>query len=94
MTIRALQSASNVATEAPLNQRKQALQKVIQESIQELDHSFKVSENLTEKLVSGENTDIHSTMIAMTKAELGLNLHVQVRNKALEAYNEIMKLQI
>jgi flagellar hook-basal body complex protein FliE len=87
-------SSSLTLPEPSSPQKSQSLQKVISDSINELDQSFKVSENLTQKLVSGESSDIHSTMIALTKAELGLNLHVQVRNKCLEAYSEIMKLQI
>lgn len=69
-------------------------QSLIKDKINEIDQQFKVAEELTEKLISGESTDIHDTMIALTKAELGLNLMVQVRNKAIESYSEIMKLQV
>jgi flagellar hook-basal body complex protein FliE len=45
-------------------------------------------------LASGEITDVHTVMIAAEKAELALDLTLAVRNKVLEAYQEIMRMQI
>ncbi|MGI6160417.1 MAG: flagellar hook-basal body complex protein FliE [Christensenellales bacterium] len=45
-------------------------------------------------VLSGEDTEIHNAMIAMQKAELTLNLTIQVRNKVVEAYNEVMRMQV
>lgn len=46
------------------------------------------------ELLTGENDSIHSTMIDAEKAELALNLAIQVRNKVIDAYNEIMRMQL
>jgi flagellar hook-basal body complex protein FliE len=46
------------------------------------------------ELASGKTGNIHETMLAATQAELSFNLMVQVRNKALEAYNEIMRMPV
>jgi flagellar hook-basal body complex protein FliE len=43
------------------------------------------------QLVTGQSTDIHSVMIAMEKATTTFNLAVQVRNKTLDAYNQLMQ---
>lgn len=45
-------------------------------------------------LATGQIQDIHTVMIAQQKASLALNLTVQVRNKAIEGYQEIMRMQI
>ncbi len=45
-------------------------------------------------LANGKDTNIHETMLAASQAELSFNLMVQVRNKALEAYQEIMKMPV
>jgi flagellar hook-basal body complex protein FliE len=45
-------------------------------------------------LVLQEGTDIHSAVIASEKATLGLQLAISVRNKILEAYLEIMRMQV
>lgn len=48
----------------------------------------------TAKLISGEDSDLHSAMAAMEKADLSIQFTVQVRNKIIEAYNEVMRMQI
>jgi flagellar hook-basal body complex protein FliE len=49
---------------------------------------------LTEKLASGQLQYIHQASAMAEKATLALNLTLQIRNKALEAYQEIMRTQI
>lgn len=46
------------------------------------------------KLTTGQTNDLHSITIASTKASLSVNLLVQLRNKALDAYNEVMKMSV
>ena len=46
------------------------------------------------KVASGDVADLHNAMIAMQKATLALNLTVEVRNKVLDAYQEIMRMQV
>jgi len=48
----------------------------------------------TADLVMGKDTDLHELPIAAQKAELMLNLTVQIRNKMVESYQEIMRMQI
>jgi flagellar hook-basal body complex protein FliE len=43
---------------------------------------------------AGRATNLHDTMIAMEQAEISLRFMVQVRNKAMEAYQEIMRMQV
>lgn len=45
------------------------------------------------KLLTGQNTDIHGTMIAMQKATISMNLMLEVRNKIISAYDEIKRMQ-
>ena len=52
------------------------------------------AEKLTEQFVLGEVSDVHQVMIAAEKVSLGLELVVQTRNKVIEAYQEIMRMQI
>ena len=42
----------------------------------------------------GGDTSVQELMVAMTKASLSVDLLVQVRNRAVEAYQEIMRMQI
>lgn len=53
----------------------------------------KVDEDIYE-LSTGESDDLHNLMINTQKAELSLDLVLQLRNKALDAYNEIMRMGV
>lgn len=46
------------------------------------------------KLAVGEATNLHQVMMALEKAKLSFDLVVQVRNKVLEAYQDVMRMQI
>ena len=47
-----------------------------------------------QRFLSGENEDLHTVAIAEQKAELTGELFMQVRNKAISAYQEIMRMQL
>lgn len=46
------------------------------------------------KLATGQSDDLHSLTIASQKATMSVQLLVQLRNKALDAYNEIMHMSV
>ena len=45
-------------------------------------------------LLNGQNVSLHQTMIAMEEASISFQLMVEVRNKMLESYQELMRMQI
>lgn len=47
-----------------------------------------------EKLASGESDNLHETLLAVEKAEISFKMMNQVRSKVLDAYRDIMKMQI
>ena len=47
-----------------------------------------------QKLMTGETQDLHTTMLAVQKADLSFQMMMQVRNKLLQAYQEIMRMQV
>ena len=47
-----------------------------------------------EKLASGESQNLHETLLAVEKADIAFRTMNQVRSKVLDAYREIMKMQI
>jgi flagellar hook-basal body complex protein FliE len=59
--------------------------------VSQLEHN---TDAVTQSVATGGGAQIHDLMIASTKAQLGVDLLVQVRNKAVEAYQEIMRLQV
>lgn len=47
-----------------------------------------------EALVAGENVDLHDVMVAMEKASVSFEMVMEIRNKILEAYQELMRTQV
>ena len=47
-----------------------------------------------EKLASGESKDLHETLLAVERAEIAFKAMNQVRSKVIDAYKEIMRMQI
>jgi flagellar hook-basal body complex protein FliE len=45
-------------------------------------------------VLSGQNVSLHQTMIAMEEASISFQLMVEVRNKLLESYQELMRMQV
>ena len=63
-----------------------------QTAIEEVDQLGKTSEKLTQDAVLGRVENLHDVMIAAEKAKTAMNLTLEVRGKALEAYKEIMRM--
>ncbi len=47
-----------------------------------------------QKIASGESTNISEVMIAAERADIALKLMMSVRNKVIDAYQEVMKMQV
>jgi len=52
------------------------------------------SQRSIDKLLSGEGGELHETALAIQKAELSFDMFVQVRNKVVSAYQEVMRMQL
>jgi len=47
-----------------------------------------------ERLATGQSDSIHETMLALTKADLSMRVFMEVRNKVIDAYQEVMRMQL
>jgi flagellar hook-basal body complex protein FliE len=52
------------------------------------------SDQAIQGLATGENKNLHEVMITMEKASISFQFLAQVRNKAVEAYQEVMRMQV
>ena len=66
----------------------------LKNAINNVEHLHDEAEHAIRELASGDDQNIHSTMIAMEKAEISFKLMMQVRNKIVAAYEEISRMQI
>lgn len=67
---------------------------VLQTSLDRISRLQTQADTAVEDLTLGRQTDIHSTMIAVEKAGIALELALQIRNKLLNAYETLMRQQI
>ncbi|AGC67583.1 flagellar hook-basal body complex protein FliE [Thermoclostridium stercorarium subsp. stercorarium DSM 8532] len=54
----------------------------------------KEADAITSDFISGKTDNIHSVLIAAEKASIALQLMIEIRNKVIDAYNEIMRMQV
>ncbi|MBM7692269.1 flagellar hook-basal body complex protein FliE [Peribacillus deserti] len=67
---------------------------VLKESIEKVNETQSISDEYTSKLVRGENVDLHQVMIASQKASITLQTAMEIRNKVIETYQEMMRMQV
>jgi flagellar hook-basal body complex protein FliE len=66
---------------------------MVAQGLQKLQDTQNTADNLAVEAATGRLTDVHDYIIAATEASLATSLTVAVRNKALDAFNEIMRMQ-
>lgn len=67
---------------------------ILDNSLRQVNADQVGANSAVKDLLAGRNKNIHETMLALEKADLSLKLAMQVRNKALDAYREIMRMQV
>ena len=67
---------------------------VVRNAVESLDRSQKGAETEIARAVAGESPDLHRTIVALQSADLSFQLALQVRNKLIGAYDEIMRMQV
>lgn len=97
---------SNIMPIDPLVTRSQRMTQAQEETPQVSFDSFlsdamnnAVAADVSDQVNSLENLagydhDLHTNMLETSKAELTLNLAIQIRNKVVDSYNEIMRMQV
>jgi len=67
---------------------------VLREAVEAVNHQVQDADTTARDFVVGRAQSVHDTMLALEKADISLRLLTQVRNKAVEAYQEIMRMQL
>jgi flagellar hook-basal body complex protein FliE len=67
---------------------------ILAQSIRDVEGSGALADQAVSRFLSGETSEIHDVAIAAQKAELSFDMFLQTRNKLVQAYQEIMRMQI
>ena len=64
------------------------------DAIEKVAEAQKQAEAAVQGLAEGTEADIHTAMLAMQKADVSFQMMMQVRNKLISAYEEVMRMQV
>jgi flagellar hook-basal body complex protein FliE len=62
--------------------------------LKQVEQSLNQADQLGQQLAAGQLSDVHVYMAAASKAQLAVQMTVAIRDRAVEAYQEIMRMQV
>lgn len=71
-----------------------AFGEIFRQSVDKVEQYHHNAGNSIERFMSGEDEELHKVAIATQQAELAFEMFVQVRNKVVNAYQEVMRMQL
>ncbi len=69
-------------------------EEVLARAIRQVENFRLEADQKVERFLAGEGEDLHSVALATQQAELAFELFLQVRNKVVQAYQEVMRMQV
>jgi flagellar hook-basal body complex protein FliE len=67
---------------------------ILRDSVDKVNTYQGQADTAMKELIAGRSKNIHETMLTVERADTSLKLMMQVRNKILDAYREIMRMQV
>ncbi|WP_263768686.1 flagellar hook-basal body complex protein FliE [Propionivibrio soli] len=87
--------ASGRTAEAPATEGSSDFAKILENSIAQVNQTQQQAEDMAAKFAAGDSTaNLHEVMISLQKANLSFQEMVQVRNKLVTAYNDVMNMSV
>lgn len=94
MTTPMVNEAIKVSVPVTSSEAQQTFANTLKDALANVNAQQIQSDTMTEKLINGGDVELHEVMIASQKASITLNATMEVRNKVIEAYQEIMRMSI
>ncbi|MGE4267384.1 MAG: flagellar hook-basal body complex protein FliE [Deferribacterales bacterium] len=85
---------TNTPSQAAKSENTVDFSALLKDALKDVNDAQLTADDAVQKVLSGENKDIHSTMIALQKADVSLKMMLEVRNKIMDAYQEILRTQV
>lgn len=67
---------------------------MLKDSVDKVNDIQLEADRAAKELAAGRNKNIHETMLILEKADMSFKLMMQVRNKIIDAYREVMRMQV
>jgi len=85
-------AASGAASAA--GAQPQSFSSVLENAVQEVNSKMTAADTAKGQVLSGETGNVHQAMIAVQESSVAFSLMVEVRNKLVESYQELMRMQV
>jgi flagellar hook-basal body complex protein FliE len=96
--LRSIQSPNSIEHVKPLEPAGQSktadFASVLQSAIRTVESSNATAGQAVEDFITGRGGELHSTVLATQRAALQFEMFLQVRNKVVQAYQEVMRMQL
>ena len=92
--LRELNASQPASTASEIQPANSSFAGLLGQLVQDVNAKQQVSGQALRDLQSGQSVSLHQTMIAMEEASVSFQLMVEVRNKLLESYQELMRMQV
>lgn len=92
-SLKTLDQVSSISSVSQ-NSSKVSFGEMLNHALDNLNNISQESDALAEAFAAGGDVEIHEVMIAMQETQMAFEMVTQVRNKMVEAYQEIMRMQI
>lgn len=66
----------------------------LRDAISRVDHRISESGAITEQILRGEDVELHTVALRAQEAQMSFDLFLQVRNRLIQGYQEIMRMQV
>jgi len=73
---------------------KRSFKEMLGNALSNVNNQQLKADRMSQEFAVGKSDNVHELMITLTEAKLALDLTIQVRNRAVEAYQEIMRMQV
>lgn len=89
-----IDSVSGTSTNGSSDTSSLDFSSILKDKLNEVNDKQMNSDNITNQFISGEDVDVHQVMLSAQEAQMSLQLAVQMRNKIVESYQELNRMQV
>ena len=80
--------------EKTIKETNSSFGEVLNQAVKDVNSLQSQAGEAVEKMVAGQDVDLHDVMIAVEKAKTSFDLLMEIRNKTIDAYRELMRIQV
>jgi flagellar hook-basal body complex protein FliE len=68
--------------------------RALEQGLEQVDRSTRTAQEMPEALMTGKVTDFHEIAVQLKSAELSFRFAMEIRNKLIDAYREVMRMSV